>query len=93
MRSQRFLQRRDLRIFRLYLKYRASKLPNLTIKTGVDATVAEDPKKYNPDLVVNATGSVPLLPPIEGLHDNLGENASVYSIKDMIADVRTIRKT
>ena len=54
--------------FPTYLKYRASKLPNLTIKTGVDATVAEI-KKYTPDLVVNATGSVPLLPPIEGLHD------------------------
>ena len=74
--------------FPTYLKYRASKLPNLTIKTGVDATVAEI-KKYNPDLVVNATGSVPLLPPIKGLHDNLGKkDASVYSIKDMIADVK-----
>ena len=74
--------------FPTYLKYRASKLPNLTIKTGVDATVAEI-KKYTPDLVVNATGSVPLLPPIEGLHDNLGKkDASVYSIKDMIADVK-----
>ena len=74
--------------FPTYLKYRASKLPNLTIKTGVDATVAEI-KKYNPDLVVNSTGSVPLLPPIEGLHDNLGKkDASVYSIKDMIADVK-----
>ena len=74
--------------FPTYLKYRASKLPNLTIKTGVDATVAEI-KKYTPDLVVNATGSVPLLPPIEGLHDNLGKkDASVYSIKDMIAAVK-----
>lgn len=74
--------------FPTYLKYRASKLPNLTIKTGVDATVTEI-KKYTPDLVVNSTGSVPLLPPIEGLHDNLGKkDASVYSIKDMIADVK-----
>ena len=78
--------------FPTYLKYRASKLPNLTIKTGVDATVAEI-KKYTPDLVVNATGSVPLLPPIEGLHDNLGKkDASVYSIKDIIADVKNYPK-
>ena len=70
------------------LRLSVDELPNLTIKTGVDATVAEI-KKYNPDLVVNATGSVPLLPPIEGLHDNLGKkDASVYSIKDMIADVK-----
>ena len=70
------------------LRLSVDELPNLTIKTGVDATVAEI-KKYNPDLVVNSTGSVPLLPPIEGLHDNLGKkDSSVYSIKDMIADVK-----
>ena len=70
------------------LRLSVDELPNLTIKTGVDATVAEI-KKYTPDLVVNAAGSVPLLPPIEGLHDNLGKkDASVYSIKDMIADVK-----
>ena len=70
------------------LRLSVDELPNLTIKTGVDATVAEI-KKYTPDLGVNATGSVPLLPPIEGLHDNLGKkDASVYSIKDMIADVK-----
>ena len=70
------------------LRLSVDELPNLTIKTGVDATVAEI-KKYTPDLVVNATGSVPLLPPIEGQHDNLGKkDASVYSIKDMIADVK-----
>ncbi len=67
-----------------YLKHRASKLDNLTIKTGVDVTV-DMIKSYDPQLVVNATGSVPLLPPINGLHDNLGkEGAAVYSIKDMI---------
>lgn len=70
--------------FPTYLKHRAAKLSNLTIKTGVDATV-EDIKAYQPDLVVNATGSVPLLPPIEGLHENLANaDASVYSIMDMI---------
>lgn len=67
-----------------YLKHRASKLNNLTIKTGVDVTV-DMIKSYDPQLVVNATGSVPLLPPINGLYDNLGkEGAAVYSIKDMI---------
>ena len=67
-----------------YLKHRASKLDNLSIKTGVDVTV-DMIKSYDPQLVVNATGSVPLLPPINGLHDNLGkEGAAVYSIKDMI---------
>lgn len=70
--------------FPTYLKHRAEKLSNLTIKTGVDAT-SELIKTYRPDLVVNATGSVPLLPPIEGLHENLGrDGSSVYSIMDFI---------
>ncbi len=46
-------------------------------------------KTYRPDLVVNATGSVPLLPPIEGLHENLGnKEACVYSIQDMINHIQ-----
>ncbi|MFR4565468.1 FAD-dependent oxidoreductase, partial [Anaerotignum sp.] len=46
--------------FPTYLKHRAEKLGNLKIVTGVDATV-ETVKAYQPDLVVNATGSVPML--------------------------------
>lgn len=70
-----------------YLKHRASKLDNLTIKTGVEATV-DLIKEYDPQLVVNATGSVPLLPPINGLYDHLGkEDSSVYSILDMIRNL------
>lgn len=73
--------------FPAYLKHRAEKLDNLMIKTNVDVTV-DIIKAYTPDLVVNATGSVPLLPPIEGLHENLkNEDASVYSITDMIGQV------
>ena len=75
--------------FPSYLKHRASKLENLTIKTNTDATV-EIIKSCHPDLVINATGSVPLLPPIEGLHENLqNKDASVYSILDMINNVNS----
>ena len=70
--------------FPMYLKHRAETLPNLTIKTGVDPD-AEMIKTYHPDLVVNSTGSVPLLPPIDGLYDCLGnKDASVYTILDLI---------
>ena len=51
----------------------------------MDATV-ETVKKFNPDVVVNATGSVPTLPPIAGLYDHLGKG-TVFSILDLIKDV------
>ena len=73
--------------FPTYLKHRASKLENLKIVTGVNADL-DMIKSYTPDLVVNSTGSVPLLPPIEGLHENLNcDDANVYSIKNMINNV------
>ena len=73
--------------FPSYMKHRAGKLENLKIVTGVEADV-ETIQQYAPDIVVNATGSVPLLPPIEGLHDNLkNPSAKVYSIKDMIENI------
>ena len=73
--------------FPTYLKHRAEKLPNLKAITGVDADTALI-KSYAPDLVVNATGSVPLLPPIDGLCENLGkEGASVFTIMDFIGNL------
>lgn len=73
--------------FPTYLKHRAEQLENLTIKTGIDATV-EIIKSYDPDIIVNATGSLPLLPPINGLHENLQKkDANVYSIMDLINNI------
>ena len=78
--------------FPTYLKHRAESLENLTIKTGVDVTV-DMIKSYSPDLVVNATGSVPLLPPIEGLHENLSKkDTGVYGIKDLMDDIPAFDK-
>ena len=51
-----------------YMIHRASKLHNLFIFKNTAATV-EMVKSLNPDIIVNATGSVPTLPPITGLHD------------------------
>ncbi|MGI5978666.1 MAG: FAD-dependent oxidoreductase [Oscillospiraceae bacterium] len=70
--------------FPAYQIHRAQALPNLEIRTGVDATVA-DVRALSPDLVVNATGSKPLLPPIEGLKDALADKSSgVFTVFDMI---------
>lgn len=79
--------KRRLADFPDYLRLRAAGLDNLTIKTGVDAT-ADIIRSFRPDLVVNATGSVPLLPPIDGLHENLADKESdVYSILDLIRNI------
>ncbi|MGX8714350.1 MAG: FAD-dependent oxidoreductase, partial [Lachnospiraceae bacterium] len=56
--------------FPKYLIYRAEHLDNLKIMTGTEAT-KELVAAENPDLIVNSTGSVALLPPINGLHDCL----------------------
>jgi NADPH-dependent 2,4-dienoyl-CoA reductase/sulfur reductase-like enzyme len=44
--------------------------------------------RFHPDLIVNATGSRPLLPPIEGLAESLREpNPNVFTIKGVIKEV------
>ena len=66
------------------LEHRAAALDNLYIFTGTQAT-PENIRKFHPNLIVNATGSGPLLPPIKGLMDNIDkEGGNVYSILGMI---------
>lgn len=70
-----------------YLIHRAGKLKNLFVFPGTEAT-PEFVKNLKPNIIVNATGSGPLLPPIAGLHENLGkEGSKVYSILDMIENI------
>lgn len=57
-----------------YLIHRAHKLKNLFVFTQTEATT-EFIKNLKPNILVNATGSLPLLPPIAGLHDTLGKPA------------------
>ncbi len=74
--------KRRMKDFPKYLVNRASKLHNLFVFLNTEATI-EQIKALNPDIIVNATGSVPLLPPIKGLHENV-EAGNVGSIFDMI---------
>lgn len=75
-----------------YLIHRAQKLKNLFVFTETDAT-ADFVKNLKPDIIVNSTGSLPLLPPIPGLHENLGKEGShVYSIFDMISQIKDYPK-
>ncbi len=74
--------------FPAYLMNRAKNLNNLFIFTGTEAT-AENIKKFNPNIIVNATGSNPLLPPIKGLHDVIDkEGGKVASILGMIDQIK-----
>lgn len=83
----RIPDKRRLADFPNYLIHRAEKLDNLFIFCGTEATV-ELVRSMKPDIIVNATGSDPLLPPIKGLHENIGrEKGKVFSILDMIAHV------
>ena len=66
------------------MKNRIASLDNLMLQVGRRATVASV-SALRPDLIVNATGSVPLLPPIEGLRENIDvEGGNVFSITNMI---------
>ena len=70
-----------------YMIHRTNKLKNLFAFTNMEADVSFI-KSLKPNIIVNATGSSPLLPPIAGLHENLGKEGShVYSILDMIEHV------
>ena len=74
--------------FPKYLIHRARSLKNLFIFTETEGN-AEFVKALNPNIIVNATGSNPLLPPIKGLHDSLkAEGTNVRTILDLIDNVK-----
>ncbi len=63
-----------------YLEQRAANLKNLITFTNTEADV-ETVSRFKPDLIVNATGSKPLMPPIKGLKEFTDkENSNVFSI-------------
>ena len=56
--------------FPKYLEARAKRLKNLYVFLNCEATV-DKIKQFKPDIIVNATGSVPVVPPIKGLKENI----------------------
>ena len=70
-----------------YLVQRAQNLKNLIVFTNTEATV-EFVENLKPDVIVNATGSSPLLPPIPGLHDHVdvlgGKVKSIFGLLNNI---------
>lgn len=70
-----------------YLTQRAKRLRNLIIFTSQEADIAFI-NMLKPDVIVNATGSTPLLPPIKGLREYIDqENSHVQGILSMIQNI------
>ena len=70
--------------FPKWLERRASKLHNLFIFKGTEATL-ELVQRLKPDIIVNATGSNPTLPPITGLLDLVDKDGTnVATVLKMI---------
>ncbi len=75
--------------FPQFMKNRLSGLSNLMLQIGKRADVASV-AALHPQLIVNATGSVPLLPPIDGLRENIdAEGGRLFSITGMINHLDT----
>ena len=72
--------------FPKYLEARAKRLKNLYIFLNCEATV-DKIKQFKPDIIVNATGSVPVVPPIKGLKENIAAG-HVDTIFEMIQKVK-----
>nr|WP_303325300.1 FAD-dependent oxidoreductase [Actinomyces radicidentis] len=70
--------------------HRIEGLENVEVRTGVEPTI-EDIEALHPDVLVNATGSVPLAPPIQGLReraDQLGSKVrSITTVMDEAAEL------
>ena len=71
--------------FPKYLEARAARLKNLYIFLNTEATV-DKIKQFKPDIIVNSPGSVPLVPPIKGLKENI-DAGNVNTIFGMINNV------
>lgn len=79
--------KKRLKDFPEYLIHRAQTLRNLIILTNTEADI-HFIKMLKPDIIVNATGSIPLLPPIKGLHEFIDcEHSRVRGILGMIHNI------
>lgn len=80
----KFPDKNRLRDFPDYLERRMAKLHNLHTFLSTDAT-PEFVKSLNPDVIVNATGSLPLILPIPGLKENVNkEGGKVKTVLGVI---------
>lgn len=83
----RFPDKKRIDDFITYEINRCKELDNLSIHLNQAATLA-DIKAIGPDIIVNATGAKPLLPPINGLKEQLeNPQRKIFSIFDILGDM------
>lgn len=83
----KFPAKNKIEFFPTYLENRAKNLKNLIVFTNTTATI-EKLEQIKPDLIINATGSLPLLPNIKGLKDLVDkEDSNIYSILGTIKNI------
>lgn len=88
----RFPDKRRIDDFVTYLNNRVAELPNLAIHLNTEATL-EKIQNTKPDVIINATGAQPLLPPIPGLHEILKKpQRSVHSIADILGKMSAFKE-
>ena len=86
-RIARFPEKRRIEDCPAYLEKRAAALPNLEIRLNTTAT-KELLEELQPDILYAATGSVPMLPPIEGLRELTdAEGSNIRSIEGFMANI------
>lgn len=79
----KFPDKSRLRDFPDYLERRVNKLHNLHVFLGTEAT-PEFIRSLNPDVIVNSTGSLPLILPIPGLKENVEAGEKVNTVLGVI---------
>ncbi|TWJ14017.1 NAD(P)/FAD-dependent oxidoreductase [Geobacter argillaceus] len=84
---QRFPAKQKIHYFTEYLSERMAGLKNLVVFHGRTPTFKEI-DELKPDLVVNATGSSPSLPPIKGLRELINrEGSSIYTVTNLLKNI------
>ncbi|ERT58018.1 FAD-dependent oxidoreductase [Megasphaera vaginalis (ex Srinivasan et al. 2021)] len=91
-RIARFPEKSRIEDFPAYLEKRAAALPNLTLKLNTTAT-KELLTELQPDILYAATGSKPMLPPIEGLRELTdAEGSAIQSIEGFMKNIPYFEK-
>lgn len=87
---QRFPAKKKIHYFTEYLDERMAGLKNLIVFHGKSPT-CRDIDELKPDLVINATGSSPALPPIKGLREQVNQDGTfVYTVTELLKNIDSI---